>query len=92
MKFVMTYNIHIESWDKAVSRFLETQAPAPAGVKLLGRWHAAAGRNGFLLLESEDVAAIYRFAAEWHDACDLSVTPVIEDEGAGAVLASMRKS
>ncbi|MCI0338952.1 MAG: DUF3303 domain-containing protein [Acidobacteria bacterium] len=92
MKFVMTYYIPNESWDKAVSRFLETQAPAPEGVKLLERWHAAAGRNGFLLLESEDVAAIYRFAAEWNDVCDLSVTPVIDDEGAGIVLSSMRKS
>ncbi len=47
MKFVMTYNIHNESWDAAVSRFLETQAPAPEGVKLLGRWHAAAAVTAF---------------------------------------------
>jgi hypothetical protein len=89
MKFVMTYKISDEAWDKAVSRFLETQAPAPKGVNMLGRWHAAAGRHGFILLESEDVTAIYRFAAEWHDVCDLSVTPVVEDEEAGTVLAGM---
>jgi hypothetical protein len=91
MKFVMTYQLKTDGWDKAVSRFLETQAPAPPGVKLVGRWHAAAGRHGFLLLEGNDVSAIYRFAAEWHDVCDLSVTPVLEDAEAGAVLASMRK-
>jgi hypothetical protein len=90
MKFVMTYQIKNESWETAVSRFVETQAPAPDGVKLLGRWHAAAGRNGFLLLESDDPAAIYQFAAEWHDVCDLTVTPVVEDEAAGAVLSKMR--
>jgi hypothetical protein len=91
MKFMITYQIHTTGWDKAVSRFLETQAPAPAGVKMLGRWHAAAGRNGYILVEGDDVSAIYRFAGEWHDLCDMAVTPVIEDAGAGAVLASLKK-
>jgi hypothetical protein len=91
MKFVMTYSIPNGAWDKAVSRFLDTKAPAPEGVELLGRWHAAAGRNGFLLLEGEDVSAIYRFGAQWHDVCDLTVTPVVDDDEAGAVLASVRR-
>ncbi len=91
MRFMMTYQIRDECWDKAVSRFLETGAPAPAGVTLAGRWHAAAGRNGFLLLEGNDANAIYRFAAEWHDVCDLAVTPVVNDEEAAAVLKSVRK-
>jgi hypothetical protein len=91
MKFMMTYQINNASWDKAVARFLETGAPAPAGVKLVGRWHASAGRHGFLLLEGNDASAIYRFAAEWHDVCDFAVTPVVDDQEAGAVLASMRK-
>ncbi len=90
MKFMMTYAIRGETWDKAVTRFLETQAPAPAGVKMLGRWHAAAGRHGFLLLEGDDAAPIFRFAAEWHDVCDFAVTPVVEDAVAGAVLSSVR--
>jgi len=91
MRFMMTYQIDGESWDKAVSRFLETGAPAPTGVTLAGRWHSAAGRNGFLLLEANDASAIYRFAAEWHDLCDLSLTPVISDEEAAAVLKNTRK-
>jgi len=91
MKFMMTYNIYNESWHKAISRFLETGGPAPEGLKLVGRWHSAAGRNGFLLLEGDDVTAIYRFAAEWHDVCDLVVTPVLEDEAAAAVLSSARR-
>lgn len=90
MKFVMTYRILNESWDKAVSRFLETGGPAPEGLTMLGRWHAAAGPTGFILLETDDVASIYRFASDWHDVCELSVTPVIDDEGAAAVLSSRR--
>ena len=35
MKFMRTYNIPNESWDKAVSRFLKTGGPAPEGAKLL---------------------------------------------------------
>jgi hypothetical protein len=92
MKFMMTYNIPNECWDKAVSRFLKTGGPAPEGAKLLGRWHAAGGRNGFILVEGNDVAAIYRFAAEWNDVCDLVTTPIIEDEAAAAVLSSTHQS
>ena len=43
MKFMMTYNIYNESWQKAISRFLETGGPAPEGVKLVGSLHSAAG-------------------------------------------------
>jgi hypothetical protein len=91
MTFVMTYEIRAEHWDKAVERFLATGGPAPAGVKLVGRWHAAAGSRGFLLLESDDVTAVYRFGAEWHDVCTLAVTPVVTDEEAATVLKSMKK-
>ena len=90
MKFMMTYQISTANWDKAIERFLDTGGPAPSGVEMLGRWHCTAGRNGFLLLEGNDESAIYRFAAEWHDVCDLSVTPVVDDEQAAAVLNSMR--
>ena len=41
MTFVMTYAIRDELMDKAVARVLETGGPAPAGVKMVGRWHAA---------------------------------------------------
>jgi hypothetical protein len=87
----MTYAIRTKNWDKAVARFLETGSPPPAGVKLVGRWHAAAGRHGFLLLEGNDVNALYRFASEWSDVCDLAVTPVVTDEQAAGVLKSMKK-
>ena len=86
----MTYQISKATWGQAVERFLETGGAPPDGVTLLNRYHAAAGRHGFLVAESDDVAALYRMAAEWHDVCDLAITPVIEDEEAGAVLQSMQ--
>lgn len=90
MNFVMTYQISASDWHAAVRRFLETQAPPPAGVEMLGRWHSAAGRHGFILLKSDDQSAVYRWAAEWGDLCDLAVTPVLNDEEAAAVLSSMK--
>ena len=90
MKFVMTYQINTENWDKGADRFLEGGGLPPEGVTMLGRWHAAAGRGGYILLESDDQAAIYRWAAEWHDVCDFDITPVVEDEEAAAVLQSLR--
>ena len=90
MKFVMTYQISAADWEDAVARFLETGGLPSEGLTLHKRWHAASGRYGFLLLECEDISAVYRFAAEWHDLCDLEITPVLDDEEAAAVLREMQ--
>jgi len=90
MKFMMTYQISSADIDDATTRFLETGGGPGEGVTMLGRWHAAAGRFGFVLLEGDDVAAIYRYATEWGDLCDLDITPVIEDEEAAGVLQDMQ--
>jgi hypothetical protein len=90
MKFMMTYSISTADIDDAIARFLETGGGPTGNVTMINRWHAAAGRFGFVLLEGEDVAAIYQYATEWGDLCDLDITPVLEDEEAGAVLQSMQ--
>ena len=90
MKFVMTYQINAGNWDKAIDRFLEGGALPPEGVTMLRRWHATGGRHGYILLESEDQTAIYRWTAEWSDVCDFDITPVVDDEEAAAVLQSLR--
>lgn len=90
MKFMMTYQISSADIDDAVARFLETGGGPGEGLTMLNRWHAAAGRFGFVLLEGDDVAAIYRYATEWGDLCDLDITPVIEDEEAAGVLKGMQ--
>ncbi len=89
MKFLMTYSISEQAWEKAVARFLETGGTTPDGVTLVERLHAAAGRNGVVILESDDATAIYRYAREWSDVCDLTVIPVVNDEQAAAILSDM---
>jgi len=91
MQYMMTYQISNADWDDAVARFLEGGGQPPEGVTLVNRWHAAAGRYGFLLLDSDDPEALYRFAGMWHDLCDLDVTPVLEDEAAATVLQSLQE-
>ena len=90
MKFMMTYQISTADWEDAVTRFLAGTERVPEGLTLVNRWHAAAGRYGYLLLEGDDPALIYEYSGQWHDLCDIDVTPVIEDEAAAAVLQGLR--
>ncbi len=89
MKFMMTYDFTADDSEDTKARFLETGAPAPKGVTLLGRWHAVAGRCGFLLVESDDAAALFKYSAEWRDLLDLEIYPVVEDETAAGVLKAL---
>lgn len=89
MRFMMTYAIPSDAWEAAVERFLETGGVAVDGMTIVDRWHSVAGRNGFILIETDDPTAIYQFAAEWSDVLDHSITPVLDDDEAAAVLSAM---
>lgn len=41
MKFMIMWKIPPAHYTTAVKRFLETGAPAPKGLKTIGRWHTA---------------------------------------------------
>jgi hypothetical protein len=84
MKYMVTWKISPSNYKAAVKRFLETGAPAPKGMKTLGRWHTAGSSRGFHLVEGSD-AALAEINAEWADLLDLQVVPVVEDDVAGAV-------
>jgi hypothetical protein len=88
MKFMVTWTIAPEHYKAAVKRFLKTGAPAPKGMKTLGRWHTAGSTRGFHLVEGSDVA-LAEINAEWADLLDLQVVPVVEDDVAGAVAAKI---
>jgi hypothetical protein len=88
MKYMVTWKISPSNYKAAVKRFLKTGAPAPKGVKTLGRWHTAGSSRGFHLVEGSD-AGIAEINAEWADLLDLQVVPVIEDDVAAAVAAKI---
>ncbi|MHC4957913.1 MAG: DUF3303 domain-containing protein [Planctomycetota bacterium] len=87
MQFMITWCIDPAQQPTARARFLETQAPPPDGVEMVGRWHAAAGKQGWILAETNDASAILRWTAEWADVIDFDVAPVVGDEDAGRILA-----
>jgi hypothetical protein len=41
-------------------------AAAGDGVKIIGRWHDLAARAGVVILESNDIAAVQRYAGQWN--------------------------
>ena len=83
MKYMITWSIAPENFKAAVKRFLKTGAPAPKGLKTLGRWHTAGSSRGFHLVEGSE-AGLAEINAEWADLLSLEVVPVVDDEVAGA--------
>lgn len=90
MKFISSWSVPQGSFNAAVARFLETGGAPPAGVKVLGRWHGMNGQ-GFAVSESNDPKAMYLWQAQWADLLPITVTPCLEDDDAGAVMASLGK-
>jgi hypothetical protein len=86
MKFMLTFTMKPETRDSAFARFAKTQGRPPKGVTLLGRWTRVDLSGGFDLLESDDPTAIAEFALAWSDLLELSVVPVVEDQGLNQVL------
>ena len=85
------FNIHLPSdtLDERTARFLETGGLPPTGVTMHARWHSLGLDQVFVHVESDDPAAIYRYAAMWADVLEIEVVPVIEDAEAAAVLQSL---
>jgi hypothetical protein len=89
MKFMLTFAIkpEIKGRDEAIARFKKTGGQTPKGTKLLGRWTAADFSGGFVLIESDDVAALTENSLQWSDLMELRIAPVVEDAQLADVLA-----
>lgn len=98
MKFMCTWSIDQGEWlavlEKWSSMTAKERADAGKGVKLVGRWHDLAARQGVAILETSDVAAMHRYLGQWNPVMDMDVAPVLDDEesakAAKAILASHR--
>ena len=87
MQFMVTWKLAPAHQRDAARRFLDTGAPPPEGMRILGRWHAPGSAAGFTLCETDDLGLVAANLAEWGDLLELNVTPVLEDEAAGAAIA-----
>lgn len=86
MKFIAAWTIKPGFHKPAGESFLKSGAPVPEGMEILGRWHAPGSAKGWVLIQGNDLTAIAAHMAEWGDMLDLDVTPVLEDQEAGAAL------
>lgn len=88
MKYMVSWKIPPGSHRPAAESFLKSGAPMPPGLESLGRWHAPGSGYGWLLTQG-DPAALAQHMAEWANFLELQITPVIEDEQAGAALSKI---
>lgn len=86
MRYMISWKIPPGSHKPAAEGFLRSGAPVPAGLSLLGRWHAPGSMYGWALVECSDNVALAQHAAEWANYLELNISPVIDDEEAAAGL------
>lgn len=86
MKFMVTFPLTHRDYKERISRFLENGAPPPEGVKLLGRWFTASHSQGFMLVETDDANALFRYTSEWADLIDFEIHPVVTEEDTVPIL------
>ena len=79
MVFVSAYTIPPENRNAAYDRFKKAGGQPPKGIKLLARWHSAAGGRGVTIFESNDPQAMAAWAQEWSDLVNFDVFPAIDD-------------
>lgn len=88
MLFILSWQISSERRNSAIERFLRTGAVPPAGVTMLGRWHAVGRMSGFGVAEANDPALIQKWVLEWSDLMTMDVHPALTDEQAAPLLAA----
>lgn len=90
MLFHVCYGYAEGNRDATHARFLESGAPPPEGVAMLGRWHSVAGNGGYLVAETDDPEALAGWLQEWTDLVTFDVAPVLVDEQFAEVIGSGR--
>lgn len=87
MRFMIVFTMDPANMVEARGRFLATGAAPVEGVTMIGRWHGPG--VGFVLAETTDSKALYRWVSEWTDLLSIEVFPVVEDADAAEVLGAI---
>jgi hypothetical protein len=88
MLFLISWHGEPAQRDGAMRRFLQTGGQPPAGVNLLGRWHAVGAIKGVAIAECDDPALIGKWALEWNDLFEMDVSAALDDAQMGPLLAA----
>ncbi|TVT80156.1 DUF3303 domain-containing protein [Pseudomonas sp. H3(2019)] len=88
MLYIVSWSITPERRNSAIERFLKTGGAPPAGVTMLGRWHAVGRMTGFGVAEASDITLIQKWVLEWSDLLAMEIHPALTDEQAAPLLAA----
>lgn len=91
MLFIVSWTISPQNRNAAIERFLKTGGAPPAGVKMLGRWHAIGASSGFGIADASDPVAIQKWVLEWNDLMNMEVHAALTDEQMAPLLAAVGK-
>ena len=82
MTFLLKWSIKTENRPECLKRWANSNVEdeVPEGVKLVGRWHDLNNWSGCAILEADDTATVVGWTLLWSDLCDLTVSPVLDDE------------
>lgn len=81
MLFVNHFSFPPQNRDAIQTRFKATGGKPPAGIKIIGRWHAIGGGKGVVVAETDDPIAMGKWAQQWSDLMSTDIYPVVDDEG-----------
>ena len=89
MKFLITYSYPADKFVSVAKEWgsltPQERADVGEGTKKIGAWHDVVGRRAFVVVESNDLAAVARWMGGWNHLGDATITPVLDDEESGAV-------
>lgn len=89
MKFMVTWRVHPEKRVE-ITKYWAGLTPAQRAdcgpnVRLIGRWHNEAEFTGVAILESNEIAPIFKYLMHWNPYMDLQIVPVLDDEESAAL-------
>ena len=88
MLFIITWHGQPAQRDRAMQRFLQSGGRPPAGVTMLGRWHAVGAVKGVAVAECDDPSLLAKWALEWNDLFEMDISAALDDEGMAPLLAA----
>ena len=88
MKYMVTWRLDSANFAEAARNFLEGKGDVPEGLTHLGRWHVPGSSYGWHLVEGDE-AALAKHLSFWGQYLDIEVSPVVEDDVAGAGMAEV---
>ena len=93
MKFMVSWSIDQDKWLPVLKQWgsmtPQERANVGEGVKMIGRWHDTAGRQGVGIFETTDLAALYLYIGQWNPVMDIDIAPVLDDEETAEVARSL---